>query len=58
LKGIEKPVTVERVIAEKDVLTLRKGPLNLLGREKEIQILDKFVAGVSAGKCGLLQLFG
>ncbi|MEE8418122.1 MAG: AAA family ATPase, partial [candidate division Zixibacteria bacterium] len=58
LKGIEKPVMLGKVVAEKGILTLRKRPLNLVGREKEIQILDKFVAGVSADKGALVQIFG
>ena len=57
-KGIEKTVTLERVIAEREALVSRKGSPNLIGREREIQILDEFVAKVLAGQGGLVQIFG
>lgn len=58
LKGIEKPVTLEKVVSERDVQALRKESVNLVGREKEIQILDKFAADLSAGKGRIVQIFG
>jgi class 3 adenylate cyclase/tetratricopeptide (TPR) repeat protein len=58
LKGIEKPVTLEKVVSERDVQALRKESVNIVGREKEIQILDKFAADLSAGRGGIVQIFG
>jgi class 3 adenylate cyclase/tetratricopeptide (TPR) repeat protein len=58
LKGVKEPVVLERVVAEKSILARKKASLNLVGREKEIEVLDRFVAGVSASKGGLVQIFG
>lgn len=58
LKGVREPVVLERVLAERNVLARKKASPNLVGREREIEVLDRFVAGVSAGQGGVIQIFG
>ncbi len=57
-KGIKSPIAIKSVAGLKERNVVKMKRTELIGREKEIEILDDFVSGTSRGDAAIIRIIG